>query len=156
MAWRAIIEADIQTGITGVELTSARTVVLAAGQVDPLTECIQVAVDMIRGYIAGSQNNHLGPEGTVPDKLVATAIDIVVYRLCKRIPKKILLTDERRDAYEDAIKLLKDVAADKFRLEVPDTFTTEEIGIPAPSISVPTPFNRPPHRRFGRFEEGGI
>lgn len=139
MAWQTISEADIKTQITAPELSAARTAAIDAGQADPLPEAITNAVNMVRGYISGWTANTLGPEGTIPDKLVLTAIDVAVYLLCKRIPKKILLTDQRQRAYDAAISLLKDVARGAFRLEVPATFTQEKIAIVRPSISSPCP-----------------
>jgi len=135
MAWRALTIDDIQTGITAPELAAARTAVLGVGQNDPLTDGIQSATDQMRGYIAGAPSLVLGPEGTIPDKLINCGVDLVVYYLCKRLPGKILLKPERQFAYERAISQLRDVAAGRFRFEVPAEVSTEQIAVPLPSIS---------------------
>lgn len=135
MAWRALTQDDILTGLTGIELNAIRTLVLGDGQADPLTPTIQTTVDQVRGYIAGSVNIVLGAEGTIPDKLINTAIDIAVFNLCKRLPAKVLMTEAREKSYDAAIRLLKDVANNKFRFEVPTDISPEPIAVPLPSIS---------------------
>jgi hypothetical protein len=148
MAWRALTEADLLTGITGAELAVARAVVLKAGQPDPVAPSIQSVTDRIRGSIIGSVNIVLGPEGTIPDKLIEAAIDMVVWRLVKRIPGETLATKTRKEANSDAQELLKLVAANKFRIEAPIEVSSEQTAVPTPAIS-----NRPGEERR-RQQEG--
>lgn len=135
MAWRALTEADILTGISGAELQPARTAVLKAGQVDPVPVVIQAVMDEARGYIAASSAPTLGAEGTIPDKLIATCTDIAVWRIVKRLPVKSLATAERKDSQENGIKILEAVARNKFRFEAPTEITTEKLALALPSIS---------------------
>ncbi len=136
MAWRALALSDIQTGLSAQELTGCQTYALQAGQTDPVPFVIAATMDEVRGYIAGSTLVVLGAEGTIPDKLIDCAIRIAVWQLVKRFPTKLLATEARRTDYQDAIRLLKDVAADKFRVEIPVETTTEvTAGVPRPQFS---------------------
>lgn len=136
MAWRALALSDIQTGLSAQEMTSCQTFALQAGQTDPTPYVIAATMDEVRGYIAASSLVVLGSEGTIPDKLIDAAIRIAVWQLVKRFPTKLLATEARRSDYQDAIRLLKDVATDKFRVEVPTTITTEiTAGVIKPKVT---------------------
>lgn len=135
MAWRALVLADIETALSAQELTAVRTLALAGGQTDPTTPVIASAMDEVRGYILGSRNITLGAEGTIPDKLIVSAVDIAVWQLVTRFPTKLLATEARRQRYTDAIQRLKDVANNKFRVEIPTVTSTETVGVLVPSIS---------------------
>lgn len=136
MAWRALALSDIQTGLSAKELDAVQQYALQPGQTDPVPYVITASMDEVRGYIAGSRLVALGAEGTIPDKLIDCAIRIAVWQLVKRFPTKLLATEARRQDYQDAIRLLKDVAADKFRVEIPVETTTEVIaGVPRPQFS---------------------
>lgn len=148
MAWRAITQDDVLTALTGPELSATRTAAIAVGQADPLPAVIQSVTDEVRGYIAGSVSITLGAEGTIPDKLVNTACDMAVWYLLKRLPVKSLITEARRDAYDEAMRKLRDVAANRFRIEMPTTVTNEQIAVPMPSIAPG------PSRLRRRWEDG--
>jgi hypothetical protein len=148
MAWRALTSSDIETGFAAAELTALRSVQLGVDIVDVEAQTIQMVVDEVRGYIAGSVVTVLGAEGTIPDKLVATAIDMAVWYMAKRLPVKSLATDARKEAYDQAMRKLRDVAANRFRIEAPTTVSTETIAIPTPAIS-----NRVRDQRR-RYEDG--
>lgn len=136
MAWRALVLADVQTGLSAQELTGIQTYALQNGQPDPTPAAIAAAMDEVRGYIAASRTIALGAEQTIPDKLVDTAIDLVVWKLVTRFPTKLMATDARRQRYNDAISRLKDVASNKFRIEIPTETTSEETaGVPLPQVS---------------------
>jgi phage gp36-like protein len=128
MAWRALVLSDIQTGLSSQELTAIQGFALQPGQSDPTPLILSETMDEVRGYIAASPNVVLGAESTIPDKLIGAARKIAVWNLVTRFPTKLLATDARRKDYEDAIRQLKDVANDKFRIEVPTTVSAEVTG----------------------------
>lgn len=135
MAWRALVLADIQTGLSSQELTGIQTYALAQSQPDPTTAVIAASMDQVRGYIAASTPNILGAEGTIPDKLIDCAIDIAVWRLVTRFPTKQLSTPAREKRFGDAIALLKDVARGLFKIETPDVISLEKTaGVILPAI----------------------
>lgn len=136
MAWRALVLSDIQTGLSAQELQAVQQYALQPGQTDPTPYVITATMDEVRGYIAASSLVVLGAESTIPDKLIDAAVRIAVWQLVKRFPTKLLATEARRSDYQDAIRLLKDVAADKFRVEVPTTITTEvTAGVIKPQVT---------------------
>jgi len=103
-------------------------------------------VDLVRGYVGAYKPNTLGLPGTIPQKLLAPALDLVAVRLPQRVgvsPK-----DVRQAAAIQAVRLLEQVAAGTFNIEEPDSPTLETTEAPRPSIVA--------HRRHftERSEEG--
>lgn len=148
MAWIEVTEADLLTAISGAELTGYRGAALASGQSDPVDPTIQQVVDEVRGYVGGCAKNTLGPAGTIPSKLLSTALDLIVFRIPNRVgrdPKA-----GRDKAAENAMKRLEQVAACKFDIEEP-VEPTDEVSSSAirPSFS-----GRP--RRNARRERDGL
>jgi len=151
MSWRTLLLADIQTGLSAQELTGVQTYALQSGQPDPTPAVIAAAMNEVRGYIAASSTIVLGAEQTIPDKLIDTAVDLAVWKLVTRFPGKLMATDQRRQRYTDAIARLKDVAANKFRIEVPTVVSTElTSGVLLPQVSRSTILQRV------REEENGV
>ena len=152
MAWNALQESDVLTVLAGPELSAYRTAALAAGQPDPVAEQITNVTNMVRGYIAAWLANTLGPEGTIPDKLLQSAVDILAVKIPMRAAGK-NPTESRERAQAEAMKILRDVSIGRFKIEVPDSFTTEQIAVVAPTIACgPRRIGR--GRGLGRFEEG--
>jgi phage gp36-like protein len=80
----------------------------------PLAKALQDATDEIDSYVAV---RYTLPLSTVPDILVRLCVDIAYYRLSCDASSG---TDEKRRLYEDAVKFLKDLVADKATLGVLD------------------------------------
>ncbi|HSI08829.1 MAG TPA: hypothetical protein VK985_09560 [Rariglobus sp.] len=120
-----LTEDHVKTGITGPEIAAARSAALSAGQTDPVPEEIAQVTREVRGRVAACSKNTLGPAGTIPDEAKTAAIDIVVYRLCKRVPGKALLTDQRVDAKKMADSFLTALSRCEVAIEQPTTPSTE-------------------------------
>jgi hypothetical protein len=91
--------------------------------------------------------NTLGADGTIPQKLLATALDLVAVRLPQRVgvaPKDVRLT-----AATQAVRLLEQVAAGNFNIEEPDNASAETTSAPRPTIAAHP-------RRFTWREEEGL
>jgi hypothetical protein len=133
MAWAALQLSDVQSRISAVELSSITAA--SANSANIVAEIITTTTDLIRGYCANVSS--LGPEGTIPDKLVDCAKDIWAFKFLSSIPGKLSgqLYDTRYAAYKDALRLLDAVAAGKFRLEAPATPSVEQPLIPLPTVS---------------------
>jgi phage gp36-like protein len=129
MSWITITSTDVQTRLTGVELSALQKVALAPGQPDPLDDVISKVVDEVRGYIAANPKNTLGGADTVPQKLLSASLAIIRYRLATRLPVKSILTEDRVKENADAIRLLERVADGKFAVEDPVTGDTAGISI---------------------------
>lgn len=148
--WTELTEAAILTGNNGPSIAAARTAALKAGQADPLPEVIAQVTTSIRGSVAACAKNVLGDAGTIPDELIAEAVDMAVYRLCKRLGKA-LLTQEVKDANDDALAKMREVATCRFAIVPPTT--------PAPSdeqVSTGTPRYTTRPRRYDRCSQDGI
>ncbi|MDR1304469.1 MAG: DUF1320 family protein [Verrucomicrobiales bacterium] len=120
MNWITITETAVQTRLTGAELNAFRTAAMAVGQGDPLPEVIAQVTDQVRGYVAACPNNALGATGTIPKRLLASALDIIRYRVATRLPQMAGLIDALREGeYKDALTLLRAVAACNYAIEDP-------------------------------------
>ena len=128
MAWIALSSTDIETALTGQELTAYREAALANGQGDPLPELLDRAVRLVRGYVAACDDNHLGAGNTIPDELEGATVALVAHGLDGRLPLPSSLTERLDRRYDDAMRQLRDVAACKFALAQPAIPTTEVIG----------------------------
>ncbi len=135
MSWRAITENDLLQRMSGDELTALRDAALGDDQADPIAGHISQITDFVRGYIAAWQNNTLGLAGTLPERLILTACDILVVQVSSR-PGGFLvdLNDTRKEQYKSAMRLLEQVAAGKFRIEEPATEGDDSPTPPSPSM----------------------
>lgn len=145
--WITITADHVKTRLAGVELSAYQTVALAAGQVDPLPEIIASVTDEVRGYIGACAKNTYGPAGTIPERLLTATLNIIRYRLTTRLPLKV--TDARKTEYDDAIKLMEQVAACRFAVEDPNASS------PDTSVSSPSPHIAPKCRRFTHRQQEG-
>ena len=147
MAWITPGEPDVLTVLSETELATFRAAAVASGQADPLGPTLAQVVDLVRGYVGAYRPNTLGEAGTIPQKLLAPALDLVAVRLPQRVgvsPKEV-----RQTAAASAVRLLERVAAGEFNIEEPDEATPEITSAPSPTISAH-------HRRFSWREEEGV
>ena len=147
MAWIIPAESDVLTVLSETELATYRAAATASGQADPLAPTLAQVVDLVRGYVGAYKPNTLGLPGTIPQKLLAPALDLVAVRLPQRVgvsPK-----DVRQAAAIQAVRLLEQVAAGTFNIEEPDSPTTETTSAPRPSINANA-------RDFTRGTEEGV
>lgn len=123
MSYIILTEAHVLSGLTGPEGVAAKSAALGAGQTGATIIADEIAgvTKMIRGRVAACAKNVLGEDGKIPDECLTAAIDMAVYRLAKRIPGKVLLTAERKDANADALSYLKDVAKCEVAIVPPTT-----------------------------------
>jgi hypothetical protein len=147
MAWIIPGESDLLTTFSETELAAYRAAALASGQADPVAPTLAQVVDLVRGYVGAYKPNTLGLPGTIPQKLLAPALDLAAVRLPQRVgvPPK----DVRQQAASRAVRLLEQVAAGVFNIEEPDSATSETTSAPQPSIEAH-------RRRFGHREEEGV
>ena len=134
--WITITETHLKTRLSDPELTAFKSVALAAGQANPVSEIIADVTNLIRGYVANCQRNRLGSDGTIPDKLLSSALAIIVMQVMTRAAGKVIDPNGvRQKASEDAIRLMEQVAGCKFAVEIPDDFSSENIQNFTPTIS---------------------
>src|SRR5271154_252490 len=147
MAWITPAESDVLTALSETELATYRAAATASGQADPLAPTLAQVVDLVRGYVGAYKPNTLGLPGTIPQKLLAPALDLIAVRLPQRVgvpPKEV-----RKAAADQAVRLLEQVAAGVFNIEEPDSATTETTAAPRPTIEAR-------HRHFTRHSEEGV
>lgn len=134
--WIEIAEADVLTVLAGAELEGYRESALADGQEDPVQPAIDAVTEDVRGYVAGCAKNTLGPDGTIPKRLLRDALALIAVDIPGRVgkaPKEV-----RKTKAAEAIEKLKLVAACKYAIADPSSdqeATTESDAAPSPSFT---------------------
>jgi len=152
MSYITLVESDLASGLTGPELTAVKTAALVAGQTGVVQEILDQVTTEVRARVAACAKNVLGEAGTIPDECESAAIDIAIYRICKRIPGRVVLTAERSDANANAIAFLRDVARCDVAIVPPTTAAPgdEQAGGAAiENVSTTT-------KRYGRDKLSGL
>lgn len=133
MAWRTVTESDLLQKFSGDELEALRSAGLASGQADPIAGNIRQLVDFVRGYISTHPSNRLGPDGTLPERLILPAIDYLVVDVSSRVAGMLIdLNDTRKGAKADAVRLFERVSVGLFRVEDATEFAADS----APVVAV--------------------
>lgn len=143
--WITIGTADVLASVNNSELTAAINTLVASGQASPLTILIPSVSERVRSYCR--RRNTVGPAGTIPLELKDAAIDIIIYRCACRVNSAVV---EKQKPYNDAMKMLKEVASGEMAISAPLTQTTDVTSAPSPQI-------QPRHSEgFGYKKERGI
>jgi uncharacterized protein DUF1320 len=153
MAWIDIQISDLQDRLAGAEFTAVQTVALNAGQANPITSLIQEVCEEVRGYVANAVRNLPLAEGiSIPSKLKSSAISMIVFRMCTRLPTKVFFTDERKEMNRAAVHLLERVSQSLFAVDRPDPQQMDKVEVIG-SIYMSI---RGRHKRFSERDERGI
>jgi hypothetical protein len=131
--WITITEADVVPKLSAPEIAAMKSAALQVGQANPLAAVIAQVVLEIRGYVAACQGNVLGDGQTIPDELLGAAVSRIRFELATRLPAE-LLNEDRRRANDNALTLLRDVAACRFALVQPATAAADQPGGPAVTV----------------------
>ena len=134
MAWTKPTEQDLAGTLSQREIDSYRVSPAASGASDPVADVIGAAADLARGYCRSNGNLRLGPAGTVPRSLMAPVLDIAAYNLLKRLP--VAIRGERRAAFEEAMRILRDVAEGRTTPEGHDEAEDAASGTVAVTVAV--------------------
>jgi hypothetical protein len=128
MSWIAITEAHVKSaGLTGPELSAARTTALPDGVTDTLADVISRVTAEVRGRVAACDQNVLGEGATIPDECLTAALARIVFELGIRLPGRVVLTEQRDKANDNALRFLRDVAACDVAIVQPETPTDDVV-----------------------------
>src|SRR5712672_70618 len=134
MAWEILTTEDVLSQFTIAEAAAIRTLQgSGTGSGLPFVNIdmkVAKVVDEVRGYIiAGGYAGDPILDTTIPAGLFEDAITIARWRLLISTPSfRQLQTEERKQAFEDALKKLALVAAQKFFIEPPIPETNPRTG----------------------------
>lgn len=131
MAWVPFNLALIAQRLAAPELDALKSAAIADDQNgdELVSEAAARVCANVRGFIGACAKNTLGPDGTLPEELLDAALALAVHQIATRLPGMEALLDERRNASrEEALALLRDVAACRFALVQPETAATEQPG----------------------------
>ena len=142
--WTTITEADLHAAAPAVQVNSAKTVLLAEGQSDPVAATIDDVLHYVRGKILAGGSS-LAEGLLIPFSLRNAAVDLSIARLFARVPPLARLTTwkDRAKAAED---LLDAVAKGEFGIPAPREADADETPQPARPQAV-TPSSSGPWSR---------
>ncbi len=141
MPWITLTADDVATRFAEPELDALRGAALAT--VDPTDAVLASAVEEVRGYVANCPRNALGEPGAIPARLKSAALSVACWNLLSRLPVASLATPERRQQYEDAVKLLQQVAACKYSVDAPALAESPASSSPPPRPRITARESRP-------------
>ncbi len=124
--WITLQPADLKARLSQAELAALQR---ASGDYDEtgMEAVLAQVTGLVRGYVAANARNRMDGAGTIPATLKGAALDLACVDYSTRAggflsdPK-----DLRRNARDAAIRLLQDVAADRFRVDQPDADAEEQ------------------------------
>jgi len=144
--WITITTDDVKTRLSGAEFAAYTTKALSAGQSDPLPDITAQVVREVRGHVAGGGNT-IGDGLTIPDELLAAAVDMIVFRLTTRLG--ISVKEDRKTANDQAKTLMGQVGRGEFKISGPESAASEQAATPSPVIISRT-------RNFSREAQDGL
>lgn len=147
MAWTTLTESQLEDILAEAEISALKDF-LSETQESPVPGILLNVTGLVRGKVAANKDNTLGAGDTVPATLVDAALTIARHRLLNRLPIASLLTEGRRREYDDAMRILSDVASGGMAVEQPETPADEA----TPS---PTPRWKARRRKFKHWQEDG-
>jgi len=152
MAWRAITETDVLTRISGPELEAFREAALGDTQGDPVAATLEQITDTVRGYVAACDDNTVGPDNTIPETLLGTALDLILIEIQTRAAGILIDPEDIREKkMQRAERMLRDVAACRFAVEQPASGEASD-----DDYGGTTPLSSNPTREFSRASQDGI
>jgi hypothetical protein len=135
MSWSTIATAEVLEQFTPQEQSALQSI---QGSTSNLDDILAKVVNMVRGYILGG-GNVLDAANTIPDQLRMEVVDIARWRWLNSFPQlKMLQTEGRQKAYEEAMKTVKEVGKKNsdIRIEQPASATAVTNASPVNSIAV--------------------
>jgi hypothetical protein len=142
MAWITLSESSLESRLLAGEITAYKSSDLSVGQTSEslLSEILRGVIREVRGRVAACESNTLGEGDTIPDELEHHALAVAVYRLITRIPisSRSSLLEQRKSAYEDALRILQDVASCRFAIVDPITPSEEVVSAQRPLYTTKT------------------
>lgn len=130
MAWITLSTTDVQQTLSSAEASKVAALVPA----NSLSEITLNVVREIRGYVR--RQTTPGAGDTIPETLKASALIIARYRFLASVSASgvNLITEPRTKEYDNALKLLRDVASGDFILEEAVTPSSESAPMAGPSV----------------------
>ena len=115
-------EADVFTGLSGLEKTGFANAAAEGGDSNPLAAIIIQVVHYAHGFIGDCRKNSLPEDDLIPERMIFPLIALVRHRYASAIGYE--MSETRIDEAEKAERFLEKVAACKVSIEpLPNTAT---------------------------------
>lgn len=149
--WTRISKANVETRLSGEELSAFRKAARTPGEADPLEPLIDTVTERVRGSVAGGGKN-VGPQGEIPSALLDVALSLLVMRVMTRCAGQVLdPSGQRKSDYDDALRVLERVERGEGPA-IPEPETNETVA----SSFVPISYYQPHEEALRRDQQDGI
>lgn len=140
MAWRKPTRDDLVATLSQVEVDAFEQSKEFQTQANVVERIIEDSAELLRGYLRRLENQgglRIHPEdGYIPNGLMNPTMDIAAFKILKRFNLEV--TNARQQAYDEAMKTLRDVAAQRHMAEsYVDASDTEQENLEAVTGMVP-------------------
>lgn len=110
MSWRKPELRDIAAKLNQKELDAFRQHPDFKSAADPVADLLELTAESVRGFCRTNRQLVMSPEqGTIPEGLMAFAMDIAAFDVLTRMNLKV--SDDRRAKWEKALEWMEKVAA---------------------------------------------
>jgi hypothetical protein len=134
-AWRKVTETDLTSALSAAEVGAFKQ---SAGRGQPVAQQIAETVQFVRGCIRSGGRCRMDADGgTLPEGLIAPAMDFCRYRFLTRIDMPV--NEARTKLYEDARKLFDAVAEGAYVPEGAEPDDAGEGAALSPASAPPRP-----------------
>jgi hypothetical protein len=125
MSWIIITDTDVLDEITPAENATLKNI---QGATDKLPRILQRAIGKFRGAIlAGGMT--LGDEGKLPESIADDVVAFARWKFLTSIPQaKAMQTEERKLAWQEALKVADQLRTGKFPIESPADASQSQSG----------------------------
>lgn len=148
MSWSVIAESEVLEEFNSKENSAINNI---QGATDNLAPILQRIVNMARSCVVAG-GSQVDQPGTIPDQLRPDVIAIARWKWLVALPKigEALQSKERKQAHDDGMKRMDDVAAGKIKIELPAAPVIQD----APVNSVEVASRQ--HREFTKHKLRGF
>ena len=147
MSWSVITETDVLSEFNPKEQALIANIQNAADNLAPI---LQRVVNAARACVVAG-GSQVDQPGTIPDQLRMDVIAVARWKWLISLPQvnETLQSINRKNAHDDAMKRLDDVAAGKIKIELPANPVVQDA--PVNAIATPRPGRRVHVEGFDRM-----
>lgn len=147
MSWSVITETDVLSEFNPKEQALIANIQNAADNLAPI---LQRVVNAARACVVAG-GSQVDQPGTIPDQLRMDVISVARWKWLISLPEvnETLQSKNRKDAHDDAMKRLDDVAAGKIKIELPADPVVQNA--PVNAVATPRPGRKVHAEGFDRM-----
>lgn len=144
ISWTTLTTTNVMARFNDAEKNALQAMQSAP---DQITQVLADVTDSVRGKIKAG-GGQLGPDGTIPNSLKTEVISLTIWLWLTGFSRnEKLQTAGREKNYRDALEVMKEVAAGRQRVELPDPGEVDQSAAPGNAIQIASRARRQFKRR---------